>query len=134
VEAVIALSIVFVAAEILHARQGRAGLAARLPWVVAFVFGLLHGLGFAAALRETGLPEHAIPLALAFFNVGVEVGQLSFIGTVFVLLWLMGLLVNPATGSRNPWRQAERISVPVAYLVGTVAMFWVFERTYSFLV
>jgi hypothetical protein len=133
VEAVIALSIVFVAAEILHTRQGRAGLAARSPWVVAFVFGLLHGLGFAAALRETGLPEHAIPLALAFFNVGVEVGQLLFIGTVYLLLWLPGSLVNPATGARNPWRQAERISVPAAYLVGTVAMFWVFERSYSFL-
>jgi hypothetical protein len=85
-------------------------------------------------LRETGLPEHAIPLALAFFNVGVEVGQLLFIGTVFVLLWLMGSFVNPAAGSRNPWRQAERISVPAAYLVGTVAMFWVFERAHSFLV
>jgi len=74
VEAAIALSIVFVAAEILHARHGRAGLAARLPWVVAFMFGLLHGLGFAAALHDIGLPEHAIPLALAFFNVGVELG------------------------------------------------------------
>jgi hypothetical protein len=134
VEAVIALSIVFVAAEILHVRRGRAGLAARLPWVVAFVFGLLHGLGFASALREIGLPEQAIPLALAFFNVGVEVGQLLFIAAVFVLLWLTGSLVSPAAGRRNPWRQAERLSVPAAYLVGTVAMFWVFERTYSSLV
>jgi hypothetical protein len=134
VEAVIALSIVFVAVEILHARQGRAGLATRLPWVVAFVFGLLHGLGFASALREIGLPEHAIPLALAFFNVGVELGQLLFIAAVFVLLWLLGSLFSPAVGPRNPWRQAERLSVPAAYLVGSVAMFWVFERTYSFLV
>ena len=134
VEAVIALSIVFVAAEILHVRQGRAGLAARLPWVVAFVFGLLHGLGFASALREIGLPEHAIPLALAFFNVGVELGQLLFIAAVFVLLWLLGSLISPAVGPRNPWRQAERLSAPAAYLVGSVAMFWVFERTYSFLV
>jgi hypothetical protein len=133
VEAVIALSIVFVAAEILHARQGRAGLAARLPWVVAFVFGVLHGLGFAAALRDIGLPEHAIPLALAFFNVGVELGQLLFIGAVFVMLRLMGSLVSPAVAPRNPWQQAERLSVPAAYLVGTVAMFWVLERTYSFL-
>jgi hypothetical protein len=133
VEAVIALSIVFVAAEILHARQGRAGLAARLPWVVAFVFGLLHGLGFASALREVGLPEHAIPLALAFFNVGVELGQLLFIAAVFVLLWLMGSLLSPAVEPRNTWRLAERLSVPAAYLVGTVAMFWVFERTYSYL-
>jgi hypothetical protein len=133
VEAVIALSIVFVAAEILHVRQGRAGLAARLPWVVAFVFGLLHGLGFASALRDIGLPQHAIPLALAFFNVGVELGQLLFIGAVFAVLWLLGLLVKSTTGSRNPWQQAERLSVPAAYLVGTVAMFWVFDRTYNFL-
>jgi hypothetical protein len=97
------------------------------------VFGLLHGLGFASALREIGLPEHAIPLALAFFNVGVELGQLLFIGAVFAVLWLMGLLVCPAVGPRNPWQQAERLSVPAAYLVGTVAMFWVFERTYSYM-
>jgi hypothetical protein len=133
VEAVIALSIVFVAAEILHARQGRAGLAARLPWVVAFVFGLLHGLGFASALRDIGLPEHAIPLALAFFNVGVELGQLLFIALVFALLWLIQPAGRSVSGSGNAWRQAERFSVPAAYLVGTVAMFWVFDRTYSYL-
>jgi len=136
VEAVIALSIVFVTVEILHARQGRAGLAARLPWVVAFVFGLLHGLGFAAALSDIGLPQHAIPLALAFFNVGVELGQLLFISAVFAVLWLLTKLLvsHPAVDASNPWQHAERFSVPVAYLVGTVAMFWVFERTYSFLV
>jgi hydrogenase/urease accessory protein HupE len=134
VEALIALSIVFVATEIVHARQGRMGLAARLPWVVAFVFGLLHGLGFASALREVGLPEHAIPLALAFFNVGVELGQLLFIGAVFAVLWLPRLLVaRPTSSATNPWQQAERFSVPAAYLVGTVAMFWVLERTYSFM-
>jgi hydrogenase/urease accessory protein HupE len=134
VEAVIALSIVFVAVEILHARRGRAGLAARLPWVVAFVFGLLHGLGFASALRDIGLPEHAVPLALACFNVGVELGQLLFIGGVFGLLWLLRLLVvRPVAGATGPWQRAERFSVPTAYVVGTVAMFWVFERTYSFL-
>ena len=132
VEAVIALSIVFVAAEILHARQGRPGLAARLPWVVAFVFGLLHGLGFASALRETGLPEHAIPLALAFFNVGVELGQLLFIAAVFGLLWMIRPLDRSSGGSDNAWRRADRLSEPAAYLVGTVAMFWVFQRTYSF--
>ena len=133
VEAVIALSIVFVAAEILRARQGRAGLAARLPWVVAFVFGLLHGLGFASALREIGLPEHAIPLALAFFNVGVELGQLLFIAAVFGLLWLIRPLGHPVTESGDPWRLAARFSVPAAYLIGTLAMFWVFQRTYSFM-
>lgn len=72
VEAVIALSILFLAMECLHGRQGRSGAAARMPWLVAFIFGLLHGFGFAGALAEVGLPQHSIPLALIFFNVGVE--------------------------------------------------------------
>ena len=66
VEGCIALSIVFVAAEIIHSRQDRPGLTERAPWVVAFTFGLLHGLGFAGALSEVGLPQHAIPIALLF--------------------------------------------------------------------
>ncbi len=82
VEAVIALSIVFVAAEIVRVRNGRDGIAARAPWIVAFTFGLLHGFGFAGALARVGLPEGHIPLALLFFNVGVEVGQLLFIAAV----------------------------------------------------
>ena len=75
-EAVIALSIVFVAAEIVHGRRGRPGLTARSPWIVAFTFGLLHGFGFAGALSEVGLPQSSIPLALLSFNIGVEAGQL----------------------------------------------------------
>ncbi len=76
VEAIIALSIVFVAAEIVHGLRGNPGLTARAPWVVAFTFGLLHGFGFAGALAEVGLPQKAIPVALLMFNVGVEIGQL----------------------------------------------------------
>ena len=75
VEATIALSIVFVAGEIIRARQGDASLTQRYPWVVAFTFGLLHGLGFASALAEVGLPQLSIPIALLFFNIGVEIGQ-----------------------------------------------------------
>ncbi|HXJ59240.1 MAG TPA: HupE/UreJ family protein [Verrucomicrobiae bacterium] len=82
VEACIALSIVFVAAEIIRSRQGKPVLTERAPWVVAFTFGLLHGLGFAGALSDVGLPQHAIPLALLFFNIGVELGQLAFIAAV----------------------------------------------------
>jgi hypothetical protein len=82
VEATIALSIAFVAAEIVHARRGVLSLTERKPWIVAFAFGLLHGLGFAGALAAVGLPQRAIPLALLFFNVGVEVGQLCFIAAV----------------------------------------------------
>jgi hypothetical protein len=138
VEAAIALSIVFVAAEVLHARRGHPGLAARMPWVVAFVFGLLHGLGFAGALREVGLPEHAIPLALAFFNIGVEAGQLLFIAAFFMLLWASSKLLppRPTTSYRqatsSTWGTASKLSLPAAYVVGTLASFWLIERTYGF--
>ena len=87
VEATIALSIVLVAVEIVNARRGRPSLTARWPWLVAFAFGLLHGFGFAGALSEVGLPQHAIPLALLFFNLGVEVGQLAFVALVIALAW-----------------------------------------------
>jgi hydrogenase/urease accessory protein HupE len=123
VEAAIALSIVFVAAEIVHGRDGRPGLTARWPWIVAFVFGLLHGLGFAGALREVGLPESAIPTALLFFNLGVELGQLAFVGAVLALLALARRIPLPAPGWS--WRLAP-------YAIGTVAMFWTTERIAAF--
>jgi hypothetical protein len=123
VEAVIALSIVFVAAEIIRGIQGQPGLTARAPWVVAFVFGLLHGLGFAGALAEVGLPTQAIPLALLFFNVGVELGQVMFVAAVWVIL----ALVERAALPRLVWVRA----VP-PYAIGAVAMFWVFERVLAF--
>ena len=125
VEATIALSIVFVAAEILRLRQGHEGLAARKPWVIAFTFGLLHGLGFAGALAEVGLPQNAIPLALLFFNVGVEIGQLLFITTVLTLAALASRLLCDRLDPR--WT----VMVP-AYLIGGVASFWVVERTAAF--
>jgi hypothetical protein len=123
VEAVIALSIVFVAGEIVHGQQGRPGLTARRPWVVAFLFGLLHGLGFAGALAEVGLPSQAIPLALAFFNVGVEVGQLAFVAAAFVVrLPLRRLRVAcPGWAARLP-----------AYAIGTMAAYWTIERVSRF--
>jgi hydrogenase/urease accessory protein HupE len=86
VEAAIALSIVFVAAEIVHGRQGRPGLTRRWPWLVVFSFGLLHGLGFAGALAQVGLPPLSIPMALLFFSVGVEIGQLMFIAVMLTLM------------------------------------------------
>lgn len=123
VEATIALSIVFVAAEIVHGLQGHPGLTARAPWVIAFSFGLLHGFGFAGALAEVGLPPRSIPLALFFFNVGVEIGQLLFVGAVLAAL----ALLHRVHWTR--WRWAK--GVP-AYVIGTVAMFWVFERIVAF--
>ena len=121
VEAVIALSILFVAMEIVHWRQGRPGITRRWPWLVAFTFGLLHGFGFAGALSEIGLPEHAIPMALLFFNVGVELGQLAFIGAVLLCWALLGRFSWPAWA----WR------VPV-YMIGSLAAFWTIERIAGF--
>jgi hydrogenase/urease accessory protein HupE len=123
VEATIALSIVFVAVEILHAQAGRLGLAYRQPWLVAFLFGLLHGLGFAGALSEVGLPGNAIPLALLFFNVGVELGQLSFVVVVLAVL----ALARRAPGSRPGW-----IARVPAYAIGTVAACWTIDRVLGF--
>jgi len=125
VEAIIALSIVFVATEIIHQRQGREGLASRKPWIVAFSFGLLHGLGFAGALAEVGLPENAIPLALLFFNVGVEVGQVLFILAVLVLYHATKKLV----AERFDLTRLEPIPV---YFIGGIASYWVFERVAGF--
>lgn len=123
VEACIALSIVFVAAEAVRGREGKPGLTERAPWVVAFTFGLLHGLGFAGALSEVGLPPQAIPAALLFFNVGVELGQLAFVLAVFAMMKLAERVPvpTPAWG----WRLA-----PTA--IGGIAMFWVIQRTLEF--
>jgi len=127
VEAAIALSIIFVAVEVAH---GATGLAARKPWLVAFAFGLLHGLGFAGALRAVGLPDDAIPAALAFFNVGVELGQLVFVAGVFALLAAMHALARGA--ARNTWAVAARIARPAAYAIGIPAAFWLIQRTAGF--
>jgi hydrogenase/urease accessory protein HupE len=127
VEAAIALSIAFVAAEILHSRQGKPGLTERYPWIVAFTFGLLHGFGFAGALTEVGLPQMEIPAALLFFNVGVEAGQLLFVAAAFSFLWLIRRLTRRSTVPQVPW-----LSALPAYAIGSLAVFWVLERTAAF--
>jgi hydrogenase/urease accessory protein HupE len=123
VEAVIALSIVFVAAEILRARSGHAGIAVRAPWIVAFAFGLLHGFGFAGALAEIGLPSGHIPQALLFFNIGVELGQLLFIAAVLSLIVLI---------RRVRFRFPRWIELVPPYAIGSLAMFWVIQRIATF--
>ncbi len=122
VEAIIALSIVFVAAEILRARGGRTSTTERHPWIVAFTFGLLHGLGFAGALSEVGLPQHAIPTSLLFFTVGAEVGQLVFVAAAAV-----AGAVTVRWRDRAGWAAA----IP-PYAIGGVAMFWVIDRVVDF--
>lgn len=118
VEATIALSIVLLACELLRP-AGRQGLTARWPWLVAFCFGLLHGLGFSGALSEVGLPVGDIPLALLLFNLGVEVGQLLFVAAVLVVLAALRRL-------RGAWPQWLR-QAP-AYAVGSVSAFWLLQR------
>jgi hydrogenase/urease accessory protein HupE len=127
VEACIALSIAFVASEIVRARQGNPGMAERWPWLVAFTFGLLHGFGFAGALREVGLPQTAIPLALAFFNIGVELGQLAFIACVLAAIVLGRKLARRMRMPRPPW--AWRAP---PYAIGGLAAFWVIQRLAAF--
>ena len=123
VEAVIALSILFLASELAKRQEGRSGLTERYPWVVAFTFGLLHGFGFAGALSTIGLPQHEIPLALFQFNVGVEIGQIMFVIFVLGLMWVL---------------RRVRISWPVwarqapNYAIGSVAAFWCIQRIVSF--
>jgi hydrogenase/urease accessory protein HupE len=123
VEAVIALSIVFVAAEIVHQREGRMGITARAPWVVAFAFGLMHGLGFASGLSEAGLPQGHIPAALTFFSLGVEIGHFLFIGVVLLLLSLVRRI-------RLPLPRWTELLPP--YAIGSIAMFWVIDRVAIF--
>ncbi len=123
VEATIALSIVFIAAEIIQSRHGKPGLTERFPWVVAFTFGLLHGFGFAGALTELGLPQKSIPVALLLFNVGVEIGQLLFIAAIFALAVLARQITRRVDVPRPEWAWA----VP-PYAIGIVAAFWVVQR------
>lgn len=120
VEALIALSIVFLAVEI--ARGTRETLTRRLPWLVAFAFGLLHGFGFAGALREIGLPEGEVPAALVSFNLGVEAGQLLVICAVLALLGLLRQL--------RPQDEAHAIRF-ASYPVGTVGAYWLIDRLFA---
>lgn len=119
VEATIALSIVFLASELLRDEAGRSDVTRYYPWLVAFSFGLLHGLGFAGALAEIGLPHGEIPLALFAFNVGVEIGQLTFIGATLTIIRVARMFVPYVPASM------QRVA---GYAIGSIASFWVFER------
>lgn len=121
VEAIIALSIVFLAVEIVKKKDGQPRLSERLPWVVAFLFGLLHGFGFAGALKEIGLPESDVPTALLTFNLGVEAGQLLIVGAT--------LLVLQALKKWRPdWTQPTVRTA--TYAIGAVASMWLIERVF----
>ncbi|WP_193548164.1 HupE/UreJ family protein [Aestuariivirga litoralis] len=125
VEATIALSIAFVASELVKMKPGERRLSEAYPWVVAFSFGLLHGFGFADALKEIGLPQKDVPLALLTFNLGVEAGQLMFVGAVL----LMYAALKTVTTVPN-----SRARVAAAYVIGIVATVWFIDRLAGFVV
>lgn len=119
VEAVIALSIAFLAVEIVKQRPDSRRLSERIPWAVAFLFGLLHGFGFAGALKEIGMPETEVPTALLTFNLGVEAGQLLIVAASLAALSALGRF---ASGLDRPAR------VATAYGIGSISCFWLIER------
>lgn len=123
VEAMIALSIVLAASEAVRLQRGGSSLATQWPWIVAFAFGLLHGFGFAGALKDLGLPSGDVPLALFSFNVGVEIGQLLFVAVLMVAVYAL----------RQIFTLPRRAPVAGAYAVGAVAAFWSVERIFTIL-
>jgi len=127
IEALIALSIAFVAAEVVHLRRGGRSLTSQWPWVIAFAFGLLHGVGFASALGEIGLPQNAVPAALLFFNLGVEAGQLLFVAIALGAAALMRRLAR-----RFELQPTTFIRTLPPYVIGSLGAFWVLQRVAAF--
>lgn len=123
VEAVIALSIIFLARELALRIEHGPGLTERYPWIVALTFGLLHGFGFAGALSDVGLPADQVPLALLNFNIGVELGQLAFVAAI--------LAVTAVTHRLAPKLPALTLK-PIVYAIGIIASFWCVERIAGF--
>ena len=118
--AAIALSILFLGPEVVRSWRGETSLTIRYPWVVAFLFGLLHGFGFASGLSTTGMPKAELPLALLFFNVGVELGQLVFIAIALALERSFRVL-------EIRWPRA--IEALPGYAVGSLGAYWTIQRT-----
>lgn len=124
VNAAIALSIVVLAVEVIKYRKGEPCFSAQVPWLIAFGFGLLHGLGFAGAMTSAGLPPENLPAALLFFNVGVEIGQLGFVLTV------LGLYRAHQILQAQPPRWCSQASI---YGVGGIASYWFVGRCFALL-
>jgi hydrogenase/urease accessory protein HupE len=118
--AAIALSILFLGPEIVRSWRGETSLTIRYPWVVAFLFGLLHGFGFASGLSTTGMPKVELPLALLFFNVGVELGQLVFVFTSLALVRSFQILEV---------RWPRIVEALPGYAVGSLGAYWTIQRT-----
>ncbi len=120
VEACIALSIILMAAHALYLRLGKQTLSSNKPWLMAFLFGLLHGLGFAGALNQVGLPEDDIPLSLLFFNVGIELGQIAFVLVVLLCVFLIKKITK---------RQLQSGFTVTAYGIGSMGVFWLIQNS-----
>ncbi|WP_419810924.1 HupE/UreJ family protein [Bacterioplanoides sp.] len=123
VEASIALSVAILACDAIKLHRGQITLTARFPWIIAGVFGLLHGLGFAGALSELQVPEDDIPFALLSFNIGVEFGQIVFVVAVLAVYRLITTVLE-----RSALASPLFIRYSMSYLIGTTAMYWFFER------
>jgi hydrogenase/urease accessory protein HupE len=131
VEAVIALSILFLARELMLPEERRSAIMRIRPWLMAFTFGLLHGFGFAGALADIGLPREDLALSLFLFNVGIELGQLMVIAAVIVLGWVVNHLTawrrqGLATGGHAP----EVVQQAFTILMGIAAAYWTIDRTW----
>ena len=116
----IAVTIFILAVELAREVASGSTLLRRRPWAMAFSFGLLHGLGFAGELREAGLPENDVPLALLSFNVGIEAGQIAFVAVILAAT----VLARPALRTLPTWLRRAPV-----YAMGTAAFYWILERT-----
>ena len=129
----IALSILFLGPEIARLHRGETSLAVRHPWVVAFLFGLLHGFGFAAVLRDIGLPQTELPTALLFFNVGVEIGQILFVLTLLAAFFVLRpLLVRILRWGPDDAVHWSSLTIPASYVIGSIASYWMIDRVSGF--
>jgi hydrogenase/urease accessory protein HupE len=123
VEAMVAMSVLFLAVELVRSHWGHPGLTSSWPWLIAFAFGLLHGFAFAGPLADVGLPRDAIPLSLFLFNLGVVIGQLIFVGAV----WLVFAALRRAVPRPFP-PVAEFARIAPPYVLGSLAAFWLLGR------
>jgi hydrogenase/urease accessory protein HupE len=130
VEAAIALSVVFLAWEIV--KNDETQLTYRYPVAVSMSFGLLHGLGFAAVLRDIGLPQTELPTALLFFNVGVEIGQILFVLALVALFLLARPVLRKVLESDDHDVHWNWITTPASYVIGGVASYWLIDRISGF--
>jgi len=122
VEQLIALSILILAVELIYKKSGKQGLSSRYPWVVAFLFGLIHGFGFASVLSELDLPQTHFLLALLSFNIGIELGQFLFLFTFMIVYSILKKSISK--------KLQNIVKSVVIYFIGVMASYWLIERLF----